>query len=140
TGAPARYYFAYGSNLWHKQMRSRAPSASPVSLAVLRGFRWTISARGFANIVMSAPDEVWGLVWLVTAFDEAVLDRYEGVAQRSYDKYDLAVLLPSGEERICLVYVDPTQGEGRPWAEYVDRINAGLKDTLLPEQYVRDVI
>ncbi|KZP01600.1 hypothetical protein CALVIDRAFT_532377 [Calocera viscosa TUFC12733] len=139
-GPPPRYYFAYGSNLWHRQMHARCPSSLPLGLGVLKGFKWLISARGFANIVMSAPDEVWGLVWLLSPTDEQVLDRYEGVSQRSYDKYDLAVTLLSGEEKLCLVYVDPVQAAGRPWAEYVDRMNAGLKDSPLPEAYVRDVI
>lgn len=49
---PKKYYFAYGSNLAHTQMARRCPSAgSPVGVALLRGWKWIINERGYANIV-----------------------------------------------------------------------------------------
>ncbi|KAI0893715.1 hypothetical protein F4806DRAFT_504114 [Annulohypoxylon nitens] len=44
-------YFAYGSNLSLKQMRSRCPCSQPIGLAHLPGWAWLINERGYANIV-----------------------------------------------------------------------------------------
>ncbi|EWZ95012.1 hypothetical protein BFJ70_g10242 [Fusarium oxysporum] len=44
-------YFAYGSNLSTKQMRRRCPYSTPVGLAYLKGWRWIINERGYANVV-----------------------------------------------------------------------------------------
>ncbi|KAM0349385.1 hypothetical protein ACHAPU_003794 [Fusarium lateritium] len=44
-------YFAYGSNLSTEQMRQRCPYSTPVGLAYLKGWKWIINARGYANVV-----------------------------------------------------------------------------------------
>ncbi|CVL01172.1 uncharacterized protein FMAN_10348 [Fusarium mangiferae] len=44
-------YFAYGSNLSTEQMRRRCPYSTPVGLAYLKGWRWIINERGYANVV-----------------------------------------------------------------------------------------
>jgi len=44
-------YFAYGSNLSLAQMNLRCPTSSYIGLARLRGYRWIINTRGYANIV-----------------------------------------------------------------------------------------
>lgn len=49
--APQILYFAYGSNLARGQMRARCPASPPLGLARLRGWRWVVSERGYANVV-----------------------------------------------------------------------------------------
>lgn len=46
-------YFAYGSNLRDAQMAARCPDSRKIGLARLRGYRWIITTRGYANIVES---------------------------------------------------------------------------------------
>ncbi|KAK3298676.1 uncharacterized protein B0H64DRAFT_471935 [Chaetomium fimeti] len=88
-------YFAFGSNLWQHQMSLRCPNSPFIGLARLRGYKWFINARGYANIapVTTNPtpspqeddnqnpyaNEVWGLVYTLSPPDEAQLDRNEGV-------------------------------------------------------------
>lgn len=124
-------YFAYGSNMWRQQMLDRCPACEEIGYGVLRGYRWIISLRGYANIVLSAGDEVHGRVYRLTESDECSLDRYE----RGYRKEVVPVLL-DGYSAPCLVYVDPVEEEGVAWPEYVDRINHGILDAGLSSVYV----
>lgn len=83
------FYFAYGSNLSPSQMSLRLPadprSSEPVAVARLDAHAWIICERGYANVVAQpetdeATDEnvVWGLVYNLSAVDEARLDMFEG--------------------------------------------------------------
>lgn len=95
--APRTRYFAFGSNLWQHQMSLRCPSSPFIGLARLRGYKWFINARGYANIAPIPPSdeqqsqpedyttEVWGLVYTLSPPDEAQLDRNEGVPE-AYQK------------------------------------------------------
>ena len=83
------FYFAFGSNLSAHQMSirlSESPSSSiPVALAYLPSYTWIICSRGYANVVKLPPSNaqshantVWGIIYNMSAEDEARLDRYEG--------------------------------------------------------------
>ncbi len=130
-------YFAFGSNLWRQQMQQRCPGHRLLGHGVLAGYRWIISSRGYANIVPDAAEVVQGLVYTLNAADEAVLDRYEGVAEQHYHKLMLPVRLPDQGLQACLVYVDTLRTDaGRPWPEYIVRINHGIRDAGLDAAYV----
>jgi gamma-glutamylcyclotransferase len=134
-----KLYFAYGSNMWAEQMQCRCPDHCRVGKGTLEGYRWIISSRGYANVVKSASDEVFGVIYEISGVDEELLDRYEGVATGSYRKELLSVEV-GDSSRDCLVYIDPIEDEGVPKAEYVERINMGIEDAELPPEYVRDSI
>ncbi|RVD85565.1 uncharacterized protein DFL_003885 [Arthrobotrys flagrans] len=113
-------YFAYGSNLWLDQMVRRCPTSPYTSIARLPNYRWLISERGYANIVRSPGDEVWGMLYDLTPPDEASLDRYEGVP-KSYTKEMIPVELTNGRE------------------EYIQRMSCAIKDGVrkgIPASYV----
>ncbi len=130
-------YFAYGSNMWLEQMARRCPASRVLGPGRLADHRWTISARGYANVVSSPGDHVLGTVFALTVEDEDALDRHEGVHldPPSYLKRTLPVSLEPGREA-CLVYVDPRLEEGEAWPEYRVRIRNGLRDAALPAAYV----
>lgn len=132
-------YFAYGSNLWRDQMRARCPDATLVGMGCLLGFRWIITQRGYASIVASPGDVVYGCVYDISLTDEESLDRYEGVAEGRYYKEKVLVDV-AGSQECCMTYIDNTVMHGLPADEYVTRINAGLHDTELPAEYVAQVI
>ncbi|KAF5020785.1 hypothetical protein F66182_7180 [Fusarium sp. NRRL 66182] len=111
-------YFAYGSNLSTEQMRERCPYSTPVGLAHLKGWKWIINGRGYANVVQLPIDDddntpeaeerrqpsvkgkekaveadeggVYGLLYLVPPEDEERLDGYEGVPW-AYQKFQVDV-------------------------------------------------
>ncbi|MCK4414958.1 MAG: gamma-glutamylcyclotransferase [Candidatus Eisenbacteria sp.] len=121
--------------MWNTQMQRRCPESKKLGVAILRSFRWIISMRGYANVVKSADDEVEGVLFQISDADEESLDGFEGVDSGSYVKRDLPVLHANQEQR-ALVYIDPVTTEGNPKAEYVNRINAALRDAQLPPAYV----
>jgi gamma-glutamylcyclotransferase len=165
-----RLYFAYGSNLSPTQMMTRCPGGSaPVGLARLRGWKWLINKRGYANIVLvpatsstittttpsAESSVVYGLLYTLEPIDEEKLDVYEGVP-RAYQKVHLDVEMVAkdgqakeGSEVVVvvetLVYVDGVNVEpGPPRAEYVNRMNRGIREAIdgwgLDEEYVRTVL
>lgn len=112
--------------------------------------RWIINERGYANIVPSEGDKVYGLLFTITAADEKALDVYEGVPI-SYEKKIISVQhfgaggdsgQKGGEYEIvdALVYVDFQRvTEDKPRKEYIDRMNMGIGDALkegVPKEYV----
>jgi gamma-glutamylcyclotransferase (GGCT)/AIG2-like uncharacterized protein YtfP len=116
-------------------MRDRCPDHTVIGKGILKGYRWIISARGYANIVRSKSDEVHGIVYEISDSDEATLDVEEGVRSGSYQKKMRNVEI-DGRGQECLVYVDLVKKEGQPTPEYVARINKGLSDSQLPSWYI----
>jgi len=125
-------------------MARRCPESKFVGLGVLRGWKWFINNRRYANIVLSPEDLVYGLVYKISPGDEASLDRSEGVP-RAYTKESMEIelrLADNGKEVVaqCLVYIDKRRVEqGEPWEEYVHRMNMGINDAAakgLPEWYI----
>ncbi|KAK0099890.1 hypothetical protein ONS95_013286 [Cadophora gregata] len=160
TQTEPRLYFAYGSNLSLTQMARRCPSSTYHSLAVLRGWKWVIGPRGYANVVKGSSeskssnktlgegqgDEVYGLLYVLDQVDEDALDVAEGVPD-CYVKMMLGVEIlgdgrgvdgkGSGEggagntEVEVLIYVDVVRtGVGVCKEEYVARMNRGIKDAV----------
>ncbi|HIJ88527.1 MAG TPA: gamma-glutamylcyclotransferase [Desulfuromonadales bacterium] len=134
-----KLYFAYGSNMLQDQMKERCPGHKYFGHGILKGFRWIITTRGYANIIKSEKDEIHGVVYRINAEDESTLDKAEGVHSGSYWKETLRVEV----EKTCypcLVYVDPIEVEGRPKDEYIGRINRGVSDAELNPEYVERYI
>lgn len=129
------FCFAHGSNLWRRQMRTRCPGQRKVGAGRLDGWCWIISARGYASIVRSDADYVLGTVYELPPADVESLDRLEGVGQGGYYKEMITVDVDGGE-RTCLVYIDPVVQEGSPKEEYIARINNGVHDAGLGDDYV----
>ena len=92
-------YFAYGSNLCIRQMDNRCPSNSKIGIGKLQGYRWIITQRGYANVVKSSNDDVWGVIYEISILDEEKLDVYEGVSTKCYYKDNLEILIGIQNER-----------------------------------------
>lgn len=140
-------YFGYGSNLWLSQMAKRCPTSIYMGLAILRDWRWIINARGYANVVPSPGDCVYGLVYELSGEDEEMLDVNEGVpyayVKRSMNVEfwgDRQTLGGRGKVVKGLMYVDEKRVvEGTPREEYVYRMNMGIHDAVergVPIEYV----
>ena len=139
TNRTMKTYFAYGSNMWNDQMSKRCPQSKKLGNARLLGYRWIISKRGYANVVKADADAVEGVLFEISDSDERELDRFEGVSSGSYRKENLSVSTNTGHQ-VALVYVDPIAEEGMAKQEYFKRINAGVSDARLSEDYVERVI
>jgi gamma-glutamylcyclotransferase len=163
TSKEPTLYFGYA--LWKAQMRQRCPTSTYVGIARLKGYKWIINERGYANVVELTPeekeskgyaDEVWELVYTLEEADEERLDRNEGVPH-AYTKEDLEVEFwgvkegqkhpdveakPKAEK--MLVYINRKMvTEDKPKHEYVYRMKMGIHDALLegmPRGYVEEVM
>ena len=106
--------------------------------------RWFINNRGYANIILSPGDIVYGLVYELTASDEKSLDGFECPAyEKFYFPVDLTSSGGAANKRSInsLVYVDIEKKlEGEPVKEYIYRMNMGIKDALkegIPADYIK---
>ncbi|KDR73610.1 hypothetical protein GALMADRAFT_158098 [Galerina marginata CBS 339.88] len=136
-------YFGYGSNLWLDQMKRRCPDSKYIGFGSLVNWKWIINIRGYANIVPSPGDVVYGLMYELTPSDERDLDIYEGSA---YEKQIIQVDLhhaketESTESVSALVYIDlERKSESHPRKEYIYRMNMGIADALqegVPSDYI----
>lgn len=101
-----------------------------------------ISVRGYANVVPSTDDICYGVLYTLSAADEAFLDICEGVP-RCYEKHFLAVrMLDETMVDGVLVYIDKVGAvDGISRREYIQRINSGLKDVRgIPAEWVEKYI
>ena len=106
--------------------------------------RWIINDRGYANIIPSPGDIVYGFVFELTALDKKSLDDYEGP---TYERLYIPVDLVSMNDTIdrhsvkSLIYVDvERKEEKKPLEEYIYRMNMGIRDALkegIPAEYIK---
>ena len=80
-----------------------------------------------------------GEIFKLSDKDIELLDIYESVAEGMYEKFIMSVSTLSGAID-CLVYVATDKEIGQPQAEYIERINAGIKSANLPSDYIKKSI
>lgn len=127
-----RLYFAYGSNMDPRQMRTRCPEAANMGRVTLTGHRFLINRRGVATIERDGRAQVMGVLWKLSPRCEASLDRYEGVVWGFYHKKKVVVEDEIGMELSALVYIDPVRERGLPRKGYLDRVLLGAKRAGIP--------
>lgn len=123
-------YFAYGSNLWVPQMRSRCPSARPVGTGVIEGWRLVYdkpSTDGSAklNIRPASDGSVHGVVYEVDDDERSLLDAAE-------PRYTPIHVYVDGDSALTYTY-DEEPSESRPFDWYVALALAGAASHGLPK-------
>ena len=100
-----KIYFAYGSNLNHRQMAYRCPGAEFVGTGVLKDFTLTFKGdnSGVADIIPCVGGRVPVGVWRISPADERRLDIYEGFP-RLYGKRTVRALC-GGKPVDGMVYI-----------------------------------
>ena len=85
------YYFAYGSNLHHEQMKRRCPKCRYIKKFVLNNFQLTFRNKGgWADIERRNSKKVYGALYSISKYSESRLDKYEDypiVYKKIYFKY-----------------------------------------------------
>ena len=139
-------YFAYGSNMWLRRLRSRdrAPSAVPLGTGRLDGYVLTFHKRGRdgsgkCSVLRTgdSSDTVFGVVFEVDERDRDALNRAEG---DGYHPSTVDVTLVRTDEALTAElyvarrsYIDETL---RPFDWYKAFVLAGAREHSLPEEYV----
>ena len=128
-------HFAYGSNMHRAVMRRHAPEAEPIGAAALGGFRFIITADGYASIEPQPAATVLGVLWRLTPRDRATLDIWENVAGGLYRAETLAVDR-AGVRRMALVYIARPRPHGRSKPGYMEIVIAAARDWNMPASYI----
>ncbi len=128
-------YFAYGSNMHRAVMRKHAPHAAAIGVATLAGYRFVITADGYASVAPAAGENVHGLVWRLTLRDRVTLDAWENVAGGLYRAETLPVA-QSGRLSPALVYIARECPIGRPRLGYMELVIAAARLLELPTDYI----
>ncbi|MBZ0134925.1 MAG: gamma-glutamylcyclotransferase [Planctomycetes bacterium] len=136
-------YFAYGSNLWTKQMRGRCPSTRVEGLATLRNHRLWFplkSQRWGDGVASIRPDEsarVEGVLYSISWGDLKAMDVFEGVPVNLYQRIEVPVLC-DGEIRLAWTYMGRIE-QGAPFPTtraYIDTILRGAVDHGLDKDWI----
>ena len=134
------YYFSYGSNMNHKQMKGRCPSANFVCRGRLSGYKFvydgnsTYRKGAVANIIKSDKDIVEGVMFEIDDNCLQSLDGYEGYP-RSYDRQTVEIVDDNGDSYQAIVYLREPQKLRRPGEEYRKIVLEGADDCVLPRLY-----
>jgi hypothetical protein len=131
-------HFAYGSNMHPGLMRRHAPDARAIGSALLSGYRFLITADGYASVEEAAGEGVHGMLWAITPRDRVLLDGWENVAGGLYR----AAMLPvqaEGRTRQALVYLARPRPPGRPKAGYMELVVEAAEASKLPADYIAEL-
>ena len=131
-------YFAYGSNLNHKQMAQRCKDSSFVKKFTLKRFNLCFSHKtdksiyGHANVVRNKNFNVPGAIWSISKNDEKELDGYEGVDYNYYQKEYFKI---NGKK--VLIYIQKFYFKKKPNSTYLHTIIQGYKNCGLDLNYLK---
>jgi len=121
------YYFAYGSNLHHLQMKRRCPKCRYIKKIVLKNFQLTFRNKGgWADIERRTNKKVYGALYAISEYSERKLDKYEDyptIYKKMYFKYkDKKVMTYTMVRKTKLI---------PPTNRYLNIIKQGYKDCKL---------
>lgn len=135
-------YFAYGSNMKHRQMKQRCPSSRFIKRVYREGYRFVYDGYSstwkgpVANIVKSQNSIVWGGLFEINEDNLAALDCYEGYP-KSYDREIAKVKDDKGTIYDAINYLRKGEKVGAPHTAYQKRVIQGAKDCELPKDYIK---
>ncbi len=137
------YYFAYGSNMDDRQMKTRCPSARFLTVARLPGYRlaFTIFSSkrncGCADIVADPSGTVFGILYEISQEDIARLDVFEGVPGGHYRRITLNVILDDGRRISTEAYVVARKSKTPipPSKQYMGLLISAAVKRSFPKQY-----
>ena len=132
------WYFAYGSNLYKPQMRTRIGTWKTSKQATLKGWKLTFNRPSrrwkgkTANIYTTNKDDdiVYGAIYQITQQQLSTLSQYEGENPGNIEVTSL------GETIQAKTYTFHWGDEDKPPRPYLDRLLLGLKQ----HGYDEDVI
>ena len=121
------YYFAYGSNLHHLQMKRRCPNCKYIKKMLLRDYNLTFRSKyGAADIEKKLGAKVYGALYQISRNAEKRLDVYEEyptLYKKIYFKYyNKKVMTYTMVKKTKLV---------PPTTHYLNIIKQGYKDCKL---------
>ena len=121
------YYFAYGSNLHHLQMKRRCPNCRFIKKITLNNYKLTFRSKyGTADIEKKIGKKVHGALFIISEPAEKRLDvaeDYPRLYKKMYFEYD---------NKKVMTYIMPKKTElVLPTTRYLNIIKQGYKDSKI---------
>ena len=128
------FYFAYGSNLHHLQMKRRWPNCRFIKKIILHNYKLTFRSKyGAAAIEKKMGKKVYGALYLISKIAEKKLDVYEEypiLYKKMFFKY--------GNKKV-MTYIMPKKTKlVPPTTKYLNEIRQGYKDCKLSIKSLND--
>ena len=121
------YYFAYGSNLHHLQMKKRCPNCKYLKKITLNNYRMTFRSKyGAADIERKSGHKVCGALYIISTAAEKRLDIYEEyptLYKKMYFKHE--------QKKIMTYTMVKKTKLVPPTIKYLNVIKQGYKDCKL---------
>ena len=128
------FYFAYGSNLHHLQMKRRCPNCRFIKKIILHNYKLTFRSKyGAADIEKKMGKKVYGALYLISKIAEKKLDVYEEypiLYKKMFFKY--------GNKKVMTYIMIKKTKLVPPTARYLNIIKQGYKDCKLNIKSLND--
>ena len=121
------YYFAYGSNLHHLQMKRRCPNCRFIKKIVLHNYNLTFRSKyGAADIEKKEGGKVYGGLYVISKAAERKLDIYE-----EYPTLYKKMFFTYCDKKIMTYIMTKKTRPVSPTTKYLNVIKQGYKDCKL---------
>ena len=128
-------YFAYGSNLHHKQMKRRCGDSKYIGCYTLAGyklhFRNFYFGGGVADVQKNKKGSVLGAIYNISRKDEIKLDEYEDFPKTYVKKY-----FKLHGKKVMFYYMPKKTMHVPPSKRYLNIIIKGYKDCGYRDNYI----
>ena len=121
------FYFAYGSNLHHHQMKRRCKDSCFIKKITLKDYSLTFRSKyGAADIEKNKGNRVYGALYDISKSDEKKLDVYE-----EYPTVYVKMFFQYNNQEV-MTYIMPKKTKiVSPTTRYLNIIKKGYKDCKL---------
>ena len=121
------YYFAYGSNLHHLQMKRRCPNCRFIKKIILHNYSLSFRSKyGAADIEKKMGGKVYGALYLITKVAEKRLDIYE-----EYPTLYKKMFFKYNNKKVMTYIMSKKTKLVPPTTHYLNIIKQGYKDCKL---------
>ena len=121
------YYFAYGSNLHHIQMKRRCPNCRFIKKITLKNYSLTFRSKyGAADIEKKMGKKVYGALYIISKAAEKKLDVYE-----EYPLLYKKIYFKCQNKKVMTYIMVKKSKLVLPTVKYLNVIKQGYKDCKL---------
>jgi len=121
------FYFAYGSNLNHKQMKRRCRDSHFLKKIILKDYSLTFRNKyGAADMQKHKGKKVYGALYNISKADERALDIYE-----EYPKEYKKIYFKYYNKKVMTYIMVKKTKKTLPTLQYLNVIKQGYKDCKL---------
>ena len=128
------FYFAYGSNLHHLQMKRRCPNCRFMKKIILHNYNLTFRSKyGAADIEKKMGKKVYGALYIISKQAEKRLDIYE-----EYPTLYKKMFFKYGNKKVMTYIMAKKTKLVPPTTKYLNVIKQGYKDCKLSIKSLND--